>query len=136
MSEKMSRAEVERERNFYNVLQQRKWWRTGDGRAIRRRDMNVQYKLNALAYLMRHAIDIVSAYAMDPCFASAPDDVDAQLDHAMREPERAIMETPMAQALLQDIMSFADIGPEDIGMESVRVDDILSRSTRTLWHRP
>jgi hypothetical protein len=121
---KMTREQVAREQSFWTVLQQRKWWRTGDGRAIRRREMNVQYQLNALAYLIRKAPEIVGSYVNSWVFATCPDDVEAELDRMMADPERAIIETPMAQALLSDIMSFADIGPEDLGMERVNRDGL------------
>lgn len=113
---KLSKAEVPTV-SFHAVLLQRRWWRNAAGQAVRRRDMNINYKLNTLAHLLRNAESIVLQYTNAPVFSSAPDEVWAELEQMQRQPEHWMMNTPMWRALLQDVMAFADIGPEDIGLE-------------------
>lgn len=115
MGTKMSAEEVA-QADVVVVLEQRRWWKSQSGEVVRRRDMNIDHKLNTMAYLLRSARKIAEEYANRPEFTDAPDGVFNSLESNASEPERWMMRTPMFRALLADVMSFADIGPEDLGM--------------------
>lgn len=114
----MSKAEQRAlaEGHFIDVLHQRKYWRTGANEMIRRKNMDVVHKANALAYLLREAQRIVDGYALHPVFIDAPDDVWSELEHMHTDPVEYILSTDMVRALILDLFRVAELGPADIGM--------------------
>jgi|SRR5882762_5027555 len=115
----MSKAEQQAlaKGHFIDVLLQKKYWRTGSNEMVRRKDMSLAYKANALAYLIREARRIVDGYAFHPVFLGAPDDVWSDLEHVQEDPVEYILSTDMARALILDLFKEAELGPSDIGLE-------------------
>jgi hypothetical protein len=109
-----TRKELDRPRlseggRLMDILDQTKWWRSGDNELIRRKRMSIKHKANVLAYLLRSADPFIRRYASDSVFYSAPDDVQADLESMMMEPVEWMLRTPFVQALLLDIAEAANL---------------------------
>lgn len=103
-------------RDMVDTLGQRKWWVNQQGVRIRRKTMDIGYKANTLAWIIRKAPDITARYAMNGVFRGAPDSVTNELIYNMEHPEEWALEQPFVKALILDLFKAAKLGPADIGL--------------------
>lgn len=104
-----------------DLLQQKRWWRTSDGRVMRRREMELAHKLSLLGWLERSAKSIAvsmgrasavqSAHvALMHGYGDAPDGVfsamcqwEGEAQRAMEDPTAFVRRQVMYRYLLRDI---------------------------------
>lgn len=99
---KMMKAEAGHA-SFTSLLGQTKWWRTRDGRVLRRKKMTLPHKLALLAYMERHLHELEVADAL--LLLSCPDAPGDVIDSAAcRDPERWLRSLPLYKALRNDII--------------------------------
>lgn len=94
----MKRVEAERA-DTYELLHQSKWWRIGDGSAIKVAKMSPEHQANTLAYLVRNSRRLIP----DPCrgaWFSVPDEVWDDYEHMLANPQTWVLGTPLCRALL------------------------------------
>lgn len=94
----MKRVEAERA-DTYELLHQSKWWRIGDGSAIKVAKMSPEHQANTLAYLVRNSRRLIP----DPiagCWLSCPDDVMSEWEYMLANPQQWVLGTPLCRALL------------------------------------
>jgi len=84
------------------LLAQRRWWRTDDGKVVERKDMALPHKLNLMAYLERNAKQIEFRDAMQVLSPDMPDEVVDEL--GARDPVEWIRSSPLYRALLEDVI--------------------------------
>jgi hypothetical protein len=89
--------------SFFDILEQGKWWRTSDATWVRVREMELRHAFFTLALLERKAPDLAVRYAFAPVFFDAPDEVQAELDMMVNNPQRWVRSTELYQSLLQHV---------------------------------
>lgn len=91
------------------ILDQRKWWRSKQHGAIKRKDMDIRHKANTLAWLLTHARDIAIREALNPAYHGAPDEVESELAWMVDIPIAWMLSQPLVQALARDLAGEAGV---------------------------
>lgn len=88
------------------LLDQTKWWVIGTSDVVKRRGMTLKHKANTVAWLVRHADDLVAAMAfpLSGAWLSAPDEVVGEWEFAMSNPEVWVLTQPLVRAMLEDLL--------------------------------
>lgn len=82
-------------------------WTDSRGTTWHPEQMSTAHLINTLRYLYDRREKFLFAYVMDPVWASAPDSVQAEVEHL--EPDEWIMSQPLTQALVAELAVRAEI---------------------------